>query len=111
MSGRVDRLLVWRSIRCDAPGLNARSHAGVENVSRWFPAQREPRQSTRLGLLRDRSLSRSKDASIHGTSVLRGLFAPRAAISLRLTRIHGPGLAGFHPAPQVRYCYYIISDG
>jgi hypothetical protein len=23
--------------------------------------------------------------------VLRGLFAPRAAISLRLTRIHGPG--------------------
>jgi hypothetical protein len=64
MSGRVDRLLVWRSIRCDAPGLNARSHAGVENVSRWFPAQREPRQSTRLGLLRDRSLSRSKDASI-----------------------------------------------
>jgi hypothetical protein len=49
MSAQTDRLLVWRSIRCDALGLDVRSDAGVENVSTSFHAPREPQQSTRFG--------------------------------------------------------------
>jgi hypothetical protein len=68
MSTLVDLLLVWRSVRCDAPGLNAHvQHAEVENVSWLFHTLREPRQSTRSGPPYDRSCSRSKD----GTCLMR----------------------------------------
>ena len=58
ISAQIDYLLVWRSIRRDAPGLNAGSNAGVENASRSFDAPREPRQFTRLGPHHDKSCSR-----------------------------------------------------
>ena len=45
------------------PGTQRSSHAGVENVSSPFHAQREPQQSTRFGLSRNSSFSRSKDES------------------------------------------------
>jgi hypothetical protein len=38
LSAQRNRLLVWRSIRCDAPGLNVRSNAGSKNVTRSFHA-------------------------------------------------------------------------
>jgi len=88
VSAQTDRLLVWRSIRCDAPGPNAAQHAGVENISRSFHAHREPQQSTCFGPPRDNSCSRSKD----GTYLMRlpgmgGACAPTANTSFRLTRI------------------------
>jgi hypothetical protein len=66
MSAQTDRLLLWHSIRCGAPGPKHQAqHAGVENVSRSFHAQRE-QQSTRFGSPRNMSFSRSKD----GTSLM-----------------------------------------
>jgi hypothetical protein len=62
-SAHKGRLLVWRSVKCDAQGLNARSNAGVKNVSRSFHALGEPQQSTRLGPPRNSSCSRSKDGT------------------------------------------------
>jgi hypothetical protein len=56
MSAQTDRLLVWRSIRCDAQGSTYAQHAGVENVSRSFHAHREPQQSTHLGPAHNKSL-------------------------------------------------------
>jgi hypothetical protein len=66
-------------------------YAGVENVSRWFHAHREPQQSTRFGPPLNKSSSRSK----HGTFLMRlpsepgCACAPPAATPLRLTRIGG----------------------
>ena len=70
------------------PGPSAAQHAGVENVSSPFHAQREPQQSTRFGPSRNSSFSRSKD----GILLMRlpgrgGAYAPPAATSLRLTRM------------------------
>jgi hypothetical protein len=80
-SAHKGRLLVWRSVRCDAQGLNARSNAGVKNVSRSFHALREPQQSTRLGPPRNSSCSRSKD----GTCPMRlpGLGSARTPTAAR----------------------------
>jgi hypothetical protein len=91
MSAQTDRLLVWRSIRCDAPGLNARSNAGVEKVSTSFHAPRELQQSTRLGPPHNKSFSRSKDGTflMRLPSVMRGACAPTAATPLKLTRAGG----------------------
>src|ERR1700747_3243156 len=87
MSARTDCLLVWRSMSCDAPGLNACSNARVENVSTSFHAPREPQRSTRFGPPHNRSFSQSKD----GTFLMRlpGLHAAwslTAATLLKLTR-------------------------
>jgi hypothetical protein len=89
MSPQTHRLLVWRSIRCDAPGLNARSNPGVKNVSRSIHAPREPRQSPRLGTPHDKSFSRYTEAtySMRLPSVMGGACAPTAATSLNLTRL------------------------
>jgi hypothetical protein len=46
--------------------------SSVENVFRSFHAQREPRQSTRLGLPRDSSCSRSKGRNVSNAAPLRG---------------------------------------
>jgi len=66
-------------------------HTGVENVFRFFHAQREPQQSTRFAPPRNNSFSSSKD----GTFLIRlpsergGVCAPPAATPLRLTRMGG----------------------
>jgi hypothetical protein len=72
-----------------APGLNARSNIGVENVARSFHAPREPQQSTRWGRPHGKTFSRSK----HGPclmrlpcSVMGNACALTAATSLKLTR-------------------------
>jgi hypothetical protein len=98
MSAQADRLLVWRSIRCDAPGLNARSNAEVENVSTSFHAPREPQQSTRLGPPHNKSFSRSKDGTflMRLPSVMRGACAPTAATPLKLTRVGDRGTMSNH---------------
>jgi hypothetical protein len=96
MSAQTDRLLVWRSIRCDAPGLEARSNAGVEHVSTSFHTPREPQQSTRLGPPCDKIFSRFKD----GTYLMRlpagmhGACVPTAAASLKLTPMRSSRTGG-----------------
>jgi hypothetical protein len=87
MSAQTDRLLVWRSIRCDAPALNARSTRWVENVSRSFHASREPQQSTRFCPPHDKCYSWSKDVTflMRLPSVRGDACAPIAARSLKLT--------------------------
>jgi hypothetical protein len=89
MSPQTDRVLVWRSIRCDAPGLGARSHPGVKNVSRSFHAHREPRQSTRLGPPHHKSLSWCMEATylMRLPSVGGGAFAATAVTVLNLTPV------------------------
>jgi hypothetical protein len=67
MSAQTDRLLVRRSIRCDARNPTHAQHDEVENVSRSFHAHREPQQSTRFGLPSNNSYSRFKD----GTFLMR----------------------------------------
>jgi hypothetical protein len=81
MSARTDRLLVWRSMRCVAQGLNACSNAGVENVSTSFHAPREPQRSTRFGPPHNKSFSQSKD----GTFLMRLPSGMRAAWALTAT--------------------------
>jgi hypothetical protein len=51
-------LLVWRSIRCDALGLNAPNMLGLKTSLGRFHAHREPQQSTRFGAPRNNSYSR-----------------------------------------------------
>jgi hypothetical protein len=90
MSARTDRLLVWRLIRCDAPGLNVRSSTlGVENVSWSFHAPREPQQSTRFGPPHNKSFSQSKDGTflMRLPSVMRAAWALNAATPLKLTHV------------------------
>jgi hypothetical protein len=75
MPAQTDRLLGWRSVRCDPTPQSLRrdrgpthaQHARVENASRSFHTHREPRQSTCFGRPRDNSCSRSKD----GTCLMR----------------------------------------
>ena len=55
MSAQTDRLLVWRSIGCDAPDPTHAQYAGVENVSRSFRAHRK---SFWLGSPRSRNSGR-----------------------------------------------------
>jgi hypothetical protein len=81
MSAQTDRLLVWRLLRRDVPGLNARSNAGVENVSTSFHAPREPQQSTRLGLPDHKFFSQPENGTylMRLPSVMCGARAPIAA--------------------------------
>jgi hypothetical protein len=105
-SAQADRLLVWRLIRCDAPGLHARSNAGVEIVSSSFHAHREPQLPTRLGPSHDMSFSRSRDGTclMRLPSVMGGAWAPTAATSLRLTRpVSPPGLYRESAIDRQRY--------
>jgi hypothetical protein len=97
---------VWTSIRCDAPGLDARSNAGVENVSTSFHTPREPQRSTPFGQPRNKSLSRSKDGTflMRLLSVMGGACTPTAATPLLLTRMGGcrSRLRSFQPrTPKV----------
>ena len=96
ISAQIDYLLVWRSIRRDAPGLNAGSNAGVENASRSFDAPREPRQFTRLGPHHDKVLFSVRERTLSNAAplmVMGGACAPSAATSLKLIRVGSRGVA------------------